>query len=229
MLVAVQALSVPPLVGLWDFGGVAGYATGAVDVVPVYLSPSSSAAVVAHLDTSGISLADGTRSCEWIRDLDVPTRPRGCVFTESAYEIPSLAAFERRSGWVRIALDNDATRFGWVRESERFHAIVDLLAGQSTLTYLTSSWDRMLYESPGATRQGRNARTPRASDTIVRGNAEVPYRAIGHAIVYNRLWLHVEILDEVCGNHEPRVIDTGWVPAQSSADIQLAWFWSRGC
>jgi hypothetical protein len=229
MLVAVQALSVPPLVGLWDFGGVAGYATGPVDVVPVYLSPSSSAAVVAHLDTSGISLADGTRSCEWIRDLDVPTRPRGCVFTESAYEIPSLAAFERRSGWVRIALDNDATRFGWVRESDRFHAIVDLLASQSTLTYLAPSWDGMLYESPGSARRSVNARTARASDTIVRENAEVPYRAIGRTVVQERLWLHVEILDEVCGNQDPQVIDTGWVPAQSPAGIQWAWFWSRGC
>ena len=62
MLVAVQALSVPPLVGLWDFAGVAGYATGPVDAVPVYLTPATSAAIVAHLDTSGISLAGGTRS-----------------------------------------------------------------------------------------------------------------------------------------------------------------------
>jgi hypothetical protein len=57
--------------------------------------------------------------------------------------------FERRDGWVRIALDNDATRFGWVRESDPFHAIVDLLAGDSRLTYLTPTWDGTLYESPG--------------------------------------------------------------------------------
>jgi hypothetical protein len=230
MLVAVQALSVPPLVGLWNFAGIAGYATGPVDAVAVYMSPSSSAAVVAHLDISGISLAGGTRSCEWIRDLDVPTRPRGCVFTESDYEIPSLAAFERRDGWVRIALDNDATRFGWVRESDQFHAIVDLLAGESRLTYLTPTWDGTLYESPGFTPRGRNARTtPGTSGTIVRGNAEVPYRAIGRAVVEERLWLHVEILDKVCGNQDSRVIDTGWVPAQSPAGTQWAWFWSRGC
>ena len=229
MLVAVQALSVPQLVGLWDFAGVAGYATGPVDAVPVYLTPATSAAIVAHLDTSGISLAGGTRSCEWIRDLDVPTRPRGCVFTESDYEIPSLAVFDRRNGWVRIALDNDATRFGWVRESDQFHAIVDLLAGDSRLTYLTPAWDGMLFESPAFTPRGRNARTARTSDTIGRGNAEVPYRAIGRAVVQERLWLHVEILDEVCGNQDPRVIDTGWVPAQSPEGTQWAWFWSRGC
>ena len=49
------------------------------------------------------------------------------------------------------------------------------------------------------------------------------------AVVQERLWLHVEILDEVCGNQDPRVIDTGWVPAQSPAGTQWAWFWSRGC
>ncbi len=43
------------------------------------------------------------------------------------------------------------------------------------------------------------------------------------------VYLHVEILDEVCGNQDPRVIDTGWVPAQSPAGAQWAWFWSRGC
>jgi hypothetical protein len=151
------------------------------------------------------------------------------VFTESDYEIPSLAVFERRDGWVRIALDNDATRFGWVRESDQFQPIVDLLAGDSRLTYLTLTWDGTLYESPGFTPRGRNARTAGTSGTTVRRNAEVPYRAIGHAVVQERLWLHVEILDEVCGNQDPRVIDTGWVPAQSPTGTQWAWFRSRGC
>jgi hypothetical protein len=151
------------------------------------------------------------------------------VFTESDYEIPSLAAFERRDGWVRITLDNDATRFGWVRESDQFHAIVDLLAGESRLTYLTPTWDGTLYESPGFSPRGRNARTPGTSGAIVRGNAEVPYRTIGRAVVQGRLWLHVEILDEVCGNQDPRVIDTGWVQALSPEGAQWAWFWSRGC
>ena len=91
--------------------------------------------------------------------------------------------FDRRNGWVRIALDNDGTRFGWVRESDQFHAIVDVLAGDSRLTYLTPTWDGMLFESPAFTPRGRNARTARPSDTIVRGNAEVPYRAIGRAVV----------------------------------------------
>jgi hypothetical protein len=229
MAMAMQAVSLTPLIGLWDFAGVAGYATGPVNPVPVYASPSSSAAVIAHLDTSGISLTDGTRSCEWIRDLDVPTSPRGCVFTESDYEIPSLAVLERRNGWVRIALDNDATRFGWVRESEQFHALADLLGSDTRLTYLTARWDRTLYESPGSTAPGRGGRTARTSDKSVRGNGEAPYRAIGRAVVDGRLWLRVEILDEVCGDQDPRVIDIGWVPAQSPAGTQWAWFWSRGC
>jgi hypothetical protein len=226
-LLAMQAVSVPPLVGLWDFAGVAGYATGPVDAVPVYLSPSSSS-VVAHLDTSGISLADGTRVCEWIRDLDVLTRPRGCVFAESDYEIPSLAVFERQGGWVRIALDVDASRFGWVQEGIQFHALAELVASDNRLTYLTATWDRTLYESPASPTPARGGRAA-PTDKSVRGNGEAPYRALEHVVVDGRLWLRVEILDEVCGDKDPRVIDTGWVPAQSPVGTQWAWFWSRGC
>jgi DNA-binding winged helix-turn-helix (wHTH) protein len=36
-----------------------------------------------------------------------------------------------------------------------------------------------------------------------------------------------ELLDEVCSAQEPRVNDTGWVPAESAAGVQWAWFWSR--
>jgi hypothetical protein len=228
-LLAMQAVSLPPLVGLWDFAGVAGYATGPVDTAPVYRTPAMSAAIVAHLDTSGISLADGTRSCEWIRDLDVPARPRGCVFTESDYEIPSLAVFERQSGWVRVSLDVNATSFGWVQEKGQFHTLAELLSGEYRLTYLNGGWDHILYDAPGSAGSARAGQAGRPSEKLGRGNGENPYRAIGHTFVQGRLWLHVEILDQVCGDQDPRVIASGWVPAQSPAGLQWAWFWSRGC
>ena len=226
LLVAVQALSVPPLVGLWDFAGIAGYATGPVDAVPVYMSPSSSAAVVAHLDTSGISLAGGTRSCEWIRDLDVPTRPRGCVFTESDYEIPSLAAFERRDGWVRIALDNDATRFGWVRDSDQFHAIVDLLAGESRLTYLAPTWDGARrvawFHAPGPQRTDRTHvwhYCPRERGSALQSHW--PRRGPGAPLASCRNPRR----GAATRSGDRHSMGT----AQSPEGAQWAWFWSRGC
>jgi len=228
-ILAVQTFSVPVLVGLWDFPGIMGDAAGPVDLVTVHLNPSMSAAVVAHLDKEGISLAGAaTRSCRWIRDLDLPASPRGCIFTESGYEIPSLAVFDRQGGWLRIALDDRATRYGWVQERGQFHALADLLAGNRS-TYLMAAWDRTLYESPSSGAPALGRRTARTSGKPPNANAEVPYRAIGHVFMQGRLWLHVEILDEVCGGQDPRVIDTGWVPAQSPVGAQWAWFWSRGC
>ena len=224
-MVALQPLSIPSLVGLWDFSGIYDEPGGSVDVVDVRLNPSTSAPVVAHLDKEGISSADGSgRSCRWIRDLNVPTAPRGCIFTESDYEIPSLAVFDRRGNWLRIALDDNATRFGWIQKRNEFHTLAELLAGDK-LTYLTTAWNGTLYDSAGLARPTRPVRTIDA----IRQNGETPYRPVGRAFVQGRLWLHVEVLDQVCGDQDPQVVDTGWVPAQSPAGAQWAWFRSRGC
>jgi hypothetical protein len=233
-MLILQALSTPALVGLWDFEGLAAEADRAVTPVAVHLDPSASSPVVARLDKEGILLAprqgsgqaDGSkRSCTWKRDRDRPASPRGCLFTESGYEIPSLAVFARQATWLRIALDDNATRFGWVQQRGDFHALADLVAAER-LTYLTGAWDKRLHDSPAADlRTGRDARV----STNAARATEVPYRTIAQRIVQGRLWLHVELLDQVCSGGEPNVIDTGWVPAQSPAGDQWAWFWSRGC
>jgi hypothetical protein len=227
-ILTLQTPSAPPLVGLWDFEGLAAGADRAVIPVAVHLEPSASSPVVARLDQEGILLPNGsTRWCTWKRDLDRPASPRGCLFTESGYEIPSLAVFARQATWLRIALDDNATRLGWVQQRGDFHGLADLV-GAERLTYLTGTWDRRLHDSPAADLRTGRGRTARVSTNAAR-TTEVPYRTIAQRIVQGRLWLHVELLDQVCSGGEPKVIDTGWVPAQSPAGDQWAWFWSRGC
>lgn len=220
-----QTLPVPVLAGLWDFAAIYAEPGGSVEVVEVHLDPLASSAVVARLDKDGIVFVNGSRSCSWMRDLDRAAAPRGCVFTESGYEVPSLAVFERRGDWLRIALENDARRFGWVQEGGRFHALANLL-GSDNLTYLTAAWNGTLYDGTGPNASGRQARRANGAS---RAGGETPYRGIGHAIARGRLWLHIEVLDNVCGAQEPRVVDTGWIPAQSATGAQWAWFRSRGC
>ena len=229
LILAVQTLALPPLVGLWDFAGIASETPGAGDLVSIFANPSTNSPVVARLDREGILSADGsTRLCRWIRDLDVPAAARGCIFTESDYEIPALAVFAQQGNWLRIALDDKATRFGWVQQRGEFHPLPELIGGEK-LTYLAAAWDRTMYDSPGSGVSAPGARPARLSENAARVTREVPYRAIGHLVLQGRLWLHVELLDEVCGAQDPRVVDTGWVPAESAAGVQWAWFWSRGC
>ena len=55
-----------------------------------------------------------------------------------------------------------------------------------------------------------------------------PYRALRHTSVAGELWIELEVLDEVCGANDPRVIAKGWTPARVSGAL-VAWYHSRGC
>ena len=222
----MKAASSPRLVGLWDFSAIQNEAGSGVDV---HLDSSPASPVIARLDHEGIAWADGSRrSCQWVREPQLTAAPRGCIFTESGYEIAAVAVFDRRGNWLRIALDNGATRFGWVQADGLFHPLADLL-GAEKLTYLTGAWNRRLSDSPRADAIESAGRLARISRKVATESFEQPYRADRTMVVQDRLWLNVELLDEVCGAKEPRVIDRGWVPAQSPAGEQWAWFWSRGC
>jgi hypothetical protein len=229
-MLVLQAIAMPALVGLWDFSGLGRDPDVPVKSVDVRLDPSTAGDVVARLDREGISSADGLkRFCSWKRDIDVGSAPGGCIYAESGYEIPSVAVFERRGEWLRIALDSSGTRFGWVMSDDAFfHPMTDLL-GESRLTYLNTRWNRRLYAAPDAKAIAAGGRVARLSAGSTSAHAEQPYRAVRTVVVGGRLWLRVELLDKVCSANEPRVIDTGWVPAQSSTGEQWAWFWSRGC
>jgi hypothetical protein len=222
---AAQAPAAPVLVGVWDFPAIQFDAPSGAQIEPVRAEPLASAPVIARLDNKGVVLADtATYSCRWDRDLNRPTMVRGCLLTESGYEILAVGVFETRGDWLRIALDDNGRRFGWIQPSGEFHALPDLLASDH-LTYLTDQWNRLMYDSPGS----RRAREARSASRAPSANPEIPYRTIGHTFVGERLWLHVELLDQVCRAEEPRVLDSGWVPAQSPIGSQWAWFWSRGC
>lgn len=230
-MLVLQAVVVPPLVGLWDFSGILKDPGVAVESVAVRVNPSTTAAVIARLDGDGISSADGSkRFCTWESDINVDGPPRGCVYTESGYEIPSVAVFARQGRWLRIAIDNSATRFGWLMADGAFHSLADLVGG-SRLTYLTARWNRRLYDAPVANATTARGRVAQLSAGSTDADFLQPYRAVRTVVVEGRLWLRVELLDaaDVCAAQDPRVIDSGWVPAQSAAGEQWAWFWSRGC
>ena len=228
-ILMLQTVAVPALVGLWDVPGLRSAPDVAVKSVDVHVNPSTAAAVIARLDAEGISSADGSkRFCNWEADHDVAAPPRGCIYAESGYEIPAIAIFERQGEWLRIALDNSATRFGWVKSDDKFHPLAGLL-GASRLTYLTARWNRRLYDAPDAKAIAAGGRVARLSVESTHTDFQQPYQAVGTVVVEGRLWLRVELLDAVCVPQEPRVIDTGWVPAQSARGEQWAWFWSRGC
>ena len=224
-------IAVPALVGLWDFSGIRRDPDVPAESVDVRVNPSTGAAVIARLDEKGISSADGSkRFCSWAGDHDFgdPVPPRGCIYAESGYEIASVVVFEQQGKWLRIALDNSATRFGWVMADDAFHPLSDLLR-IGRLTYLTPLWNRRLYDAPDTKADVAGSRVSRLSARATNGDFTQPYRAVRTVVVQGRLWLRVELLDEVCNVDEPRVIDTGWVPAQSATGEQWAWFWSRGC
>jgi hypothetical protein len=226
VLALAQTASRPPLAGLWDFPAIQPDAAAPAATVPAHAESSASSPVVARLDATGITPAGAAApSCTWERDLDRAAVAGGCIFTESGYEIPALAVFDRRGGWLKIAVENGATRFGWVEERGAFHSIVDLLAGDH-LNHMTPEWNRLVYDAPRA--DPTNSRTARGTDNDDAG-AYRPYRPLGYTFVDGRLWLHVELLDAVCRAAEPVVIDTGWVPAQSPNGNPWAWFSSRGC
>lgn len=229
LMSVLQAVSVPALVGLWDFSGLAFDPDVAVSPVNVHVNPSTAADVIARLDKEGISSADASkRLCSWERDIYAGGPPRGCVYAESGYEIGAVAVFARQGKWLRIAVDNSAMQFGWVMADGAFHPLADLV-GESRLTYLTARWNRRLYDAPDAKAIAGGGRAARLSVGSADAAFQQPYRAVRTVVVEGRLWLRVELLDGLCTVDEPRVIDTGWVPAQSAAGDQWAWFRSRGC
>lgn len=225
-----EAQPKPVFTGLLDFAAIypelePGAATRTMSA---HATASATAAVIAQLDHKGIRLAGAhDYSCRWKRDLDLTQPPRACVFAESGYEIPALAVFGAEGQWLRIALG--ASQFGWVQAGSGYHSLPDLLATSERLTYLAAEWDGRLYGEPGTAgelvlppEQRRRKDDPTRTDPV-------PYKALAHTVVAGRLWLKVEILDEVCGERDPRVLHTGWVPAQSPSGELWAWFYSRGC
>lgn len=219
----------PALAGLLDFPSIYDEASSAE--LTVWDNPTSSASRIGTIDRHGIKLIkDADYHCKWQRDLDVDRQPMGCIFTESGYEVPALAIVGATTGgWYRIALDAEGKQSGWVKATDGYHSLADLLANTERLTYLAADWDGRLYRS--ATRSSevtaKSANHARAPDSSAA--AETPYRVRRSTVAGGELWLEVEVLDEVCGEHDPRVQHTGWVPVHAADGHLWAWFHSRGC
>lgn len=198
--------------------------------IDVRAQPSPGAPVVATIDVRGIAVG-GVHHCLWrgampgMAPEQAPKLPQ-CPHWESGYEIPALVVFETRAGgWHRIAIDRAATRFGWIRSEEKLHALESLVASDEHLTFLTERWPRTLHDRPGGGTTTRVAKQPRPAD---QSGDTTPYRALRHTRVAGELWIEVEVLDEVCGANDPRVIARGWVPARTPGGL-LVWYHSRGC
>ena len=85
---------------------------------------------------------------------------------------------------------------------------VGLLGSDERLTYFTSAWDGKIYELASVSsrlvvnvKAGAKSTMPAALDT--------PYQLRGYVLIKGQLWRNVEILDEVCGEAEPRVLYAG--------------------
>ena len=188
----------------------------------VRAQPVSGSAVVATLDARGIAVG-GVHRCLWRGG-----RPgtNDCPHWESGYEVPALAVFETRpGGWYRMAVDRNATRFGWLQSDETFRALESLVASEDHLTYLTARWPRTVHDRAGG---GTTTLVPRHPPLPGQSGDTTPYRAIRHTHLASELWIEVEVLDAVCGPNDPRVIATGWTPARTAGAL-VVWYHSRGC
>jgi hypothetical protein len=219
--------SASELVALLDFAPI--YDQNSAQKLEAFVRSSAKEQRSAELDGREIRLsATQAYSCIWIRDIDANREPSGCTFTESNYEVPSIAVFEADGNWYRIVIDVKNQNYGWVQSNAGYHSVVELLSSDERLTYFTSAWDGKIYQLASASsplvvnvKAGAKSTMPAALDT--------PYRLRRHVLIKVQLWLNVEILDEICGEAEPRVLYAGWVPTRSPTGVLWAWFHSRGC
>lgn len=114
-----------------------------------------------------------------------------------------VAVFDRRPGWLQVALgevDWRDDRHVWIEETPvwRFHGF-------------TSEAERENQEI----------------ELFGRENPTVNF--IRSRTVEGRLWLHVQILSHTIyeSDEPPRVVAAGWVPAHDAAGQSAVWFYSR--
>ena len=146
---------------------------------------------------------------------------------EHGYEQLSAAVYEMREiddrVWYRVHYTT-ARSFGdaWIssRDTSTYHPLADVLV--HGLAFLTDSWDRAVFDEPGAHSGKRTIPV-----TIERPNVHVLATA-GDA---QHLWLRIELLDGgACeGSEQPAIATSGWIPAFSPDGQLTAWHYPRGC
>jgi hypothetical protein len=116
---------------------------------------------------------------------------------------PKVAVFERRAGWLQVALLRDQWKVeprAWIEETAawRFHA-------------LDADAERTEFEQHAFERE------------------EPSVRLVGSRDVAGALWLQIEMMSHTIydSNEPPKVIATGWVRAHGPAGAPVVWFYSR--
>jgi hypothetical protein len=141
---------------------------------------------------------------------------------ESGYDIPAAIVFQRAGPWFRIALQRGSA---WVKRDEPrdFLSYPQLL--KNGLAYVREGWGARLWETPGAT---VTARLPTKWKSYATEN--VPMTFLGFRRAAGKLWIHVRLETESCGESLEGVKPlAGWIPAYRPNGEPSAWFYARGC
>ena len=138
---------------------------------------------------------------------------------EHGYEEESAVVYGEADRWLLLGLADGGRR--WVSRSAGQYLPMDTLL-QDRLSYLTDAWDRTLHAAPDP-----GSDLTRFPHPLESGDGP-PTRLLQTRITGGRLWLEVELLDDVCTVDTSRVIGRGWVPAWTGGEVTM-WYWSRGC
>jgi hypothetical protein len=139
------------------------------------------------------------------------------ISVEHDYELRSVATYEKRNDWYRVAT---ARGDAWIQAARagKFRRYEDLVG--KGLNYLTPEWDRKLYSSPG---------TKPRSAKVKSGVDHFSAKVLEKKGAMKNLWFKVRLINDACEDDEPEFTDEGWVPAIGDKNQIYMWFFARGC
>ncbi len=199
VFVALMAIATPRLAGL-------------VEIPPVLGNPEAPIHAAVTLRTAPSQTAPV--ACVVRTPADLETREHG-------YEELSGVVYDSKPGWYGVRC-RGAEGLAWLAASDAgtYRAMGELV--QDGLAYLTSAWDRSLYQKPQRTAASHRVNVEAAEPDITVADT---------AMVDDELWLLVVVYGPGrCTADEPGpVLDAGWMPAHNGHGAVTAWFYSRGC
>jgi hypothetical protein len=200
VLAALLAIGPPRIAGLVEIPSVLGSPEASVHgAVTLRAEPSDTAPV----------------ACVARAASDLETREHG-------YEELSAVVYESRNGWHGVRCHGGGDSLAWLasKDAGTFRPVEELV--QHGLAYLTTEWDRNLYQRPRRTAALHHVQVDTRQPDITVADT---------AIVDGELWLLVIVYGEGrCTADEPGAVrDAGWTPAHGASGAVAAWFYSRGC
>lgn len=190
---------------------------GPLLVLPVYSAPSGQAEQIGNIRCHAWTHEDRTASIgySFFDGESESSQPLDPV--ESGYEVIVLPVLARNRNWYRIDLPNGS---GWLQAppGSEFRSLYALI--EEGLSHLTDHWDRRLCLGSSVT----DCVEVRIDDP----NPAV--KVIEQRVVKGMPWWRIELMNaSLCRIEEPKVLDTGWVPAYGRNGRPTVWFSSRGC